>query len=1480
MNLTKLILQNRHAIWSVVIGIVILGVLAYREIPVRLFPNTAPPMVQVMTGWPGATAADVEREISEVLATEFAAIENVAKIRTSSQDNLSAVSIEFHYGTNARMGAVDADNAVSRLQGELPDNADRPRVLTFSTADRPIYTIGLQADDLLAARRIAENTVKPRLQSVPGVSAVDVFGGSASAVFVDVDPMKAQAHGMSIPQITHAIHASNTSAPAGRLRTHSSETMLRVDQRATHLEDLAENILSTPDGGQIELSAVANISQAAHQDDAWFSINGERSIALQVYRAENANTVEVVEALQDAVAQLATELPQVRIVEGEESGSFTQQSVANLMSNVWQALLLASLILFFFLGRGGAALVTAFTMPLAFGLTFAVMWLLGMEFNMVTLSAVILAVGMVVDSSVVVLENIIRHREHGMTPLDAARIGTDEVQLPVLAGAGTTIVVLLPLLALPGFVGSVFAPLATTLLIAFASAVIVALILVPILSLQVRDGGRIEAVAAQITRPFQWSVHALQKMYMRLLDLGLKHRAIVLLLATAAFAVGAVALRNAGMDLLPRMDGGTFTISIETPSGTSLEQTVLALEEIEAILAQQPEVELIQSQAGFERGMTLDQSAGVLGPTQGRISVTLSPRTQRQQTIWDIQHHVRQEITKIPGIETAIVKEVGNTAKPTTVAPIVVRLTGQDLLVLDTLGNEVTQQLKTIDGVVQPNRAWHRNHERVQIHVDEHKAAAIGHSPRSVAQQLAMGDAGLIAGRWFTEHAEPEDILVRYQQDANSTMDERLAWPLFVTGTKTLDVVPIRAVASAQRVREQGMFTSENLSPVLDIFAETDGRPLNFAVADVQHALSQIELPDGYTLTVEGENKDMMESRDAILAALAMSAFAVYLLLVMQFRSWIHPITVMMAIPLSLAGVAPALWIAQKSVSMPVMVGLVLLVGIVVNNSILLVDVIRQRRNEGMNRQDAVREGVESRFRPIMMTSTSTIIGMLPLSLELALGSERFSPLATAVIGGLLASTLLTLIVIPVLYDLADAITTRTNKYTATATMVAGALAFTLAAPPSTLHAQPTMAIEDAWDLVLTHPAAQAAKQRVEAENERVQAAKRNYGPQIDLYARAGVRDRFEPEPLELPLQLPSGETPDPIRIGDSYSMMYSMGAALTQPIYTGGAINANRRAANARRDATIAHEEQSNTELWSNFIYLWYANQMATNVVLLHEDVLHAAQAREESMQRLHDAGRITDAELAVVTLKRIEAQFERSEAVSQQSTLAKALASLVGQRVQPQEIDLIDTAKKHLAHPWQGGASPQITAAQAQANAAMEKQRAVRSAMLPTIALRLSTQIANPDLTQFPIRAEWGSYWDASLIAQWTLDIGAKAKESRAAQRDAQAAQFGAQALERQVQNQRDQIQARLDHAEQRMQVAAQRVTAAQRALQTVSQANAAGRAPVVDVLEREADLARARVAQLHTAVEILTDIEDAKILQGIFGAQSLPSAQHRHQ
>jgi len=844
MNFTKATLRNRHAIWALVIAAAIFGVRAYMSIPMQLFPDTAPPLVNVITAYPGADAKDVDEMLSQKLEDEFASLEGVVKIRTTSQDNLSLVSVEFRYDRDADLAAVDVQNAIARIRNDLPSGIREPQVLKFSTTDRPIISVGVVAKDLIQARKMAEDRFGPELQRIKGVAAVDVFGGHQPALLVEVRKRDVEAYRISLPRIVETIRSYNSAGPAGQVRTESSQTMFRLESRAGSIDEFKHIPVTLPDGSRILLGKIADVRRGSLDDDARFAVNGTPAIAMQVFKTDRANTVDVVHAVQHKLKDLDQRYADYRFLVGEESATFTEVSVNNLLSNVWQALLFASLIIFLFVGHLGTSMVTIMSMPFSYALTFALMKAFHVEFNMITLSAVIVAVGMVVDASVVILENITRKRQvEGLSAEEAAVSGTDEVRLAVLAGVATTLVVLIPLLFLGGFIGKTFGPLALTLIFAFTSSIVVALILVPLLTIYTGHSSRLDRWSEILVWPFGWLMTMVRRGYVGILRWALHHRAVTLILIASLFVGSMFGIRRQGMEVLPKMDGGSFFITLQTPSGSSLDETEKVAREVERILKDEPAVTKFQSQVGFEQGMRSFSSFGVQGPTQASITVTLTDRTKRKDTIWQIESRVRKKIARIPNIRTSTVRELGNTAKSTTSAPIIVRISGDDPLVLDRLGGEVVRRLASVPNVLEPTRGWRFDQKRVMVKVDPLRVGQLGLSPAQVAATMAMGSYGIGAGEFFGVEGFPDPILVRYSYARKDRTESLLDFPVFVPATG--NVVPLRSVVKLIKIRGQGVVTREDLAPTLEVTAFSQGRPLNFVIADVKRAVSNIPIPRG-----------------------------------------------------------------------------------------------------------------------------------------------------------------------------------------------------------------------------------------------------------------------------------------------------------------------------------------------------------------------------------------------------------------------------------------------------------------------------------------------------------------------------------------------------------------------------------------------------------------------------------------------------------
>jgi multidrug efflux pump subunit AcrB/outer membrane protein TolC len=1469
---TRTILSARHAVWAGVIAAAFFGALAYGRLPMRLFPDTSPPVVNVITAWPGAAAADVADGLL-TLEEAFAALEGIVNVRHTAQDDLSVMSLEFAYGRPVELAAVDVQNAVAANRDRLPAGVREPQVVRFSTADRPIFTLGVRGPDLAMTRRLAEDVLAPRLQQIPGVAAVDVFGGAVPAVIVDADRRALEAHRIPLVEVARTVREQNTALPAGRVRTGTRDQRFRVESRAGSPEALAALPLTGADGSLLRLGDIARIAPGAMEDDSRFAIDGERAIALQIFETVDGNTVEVVAAVREAVAQMASEWPHLTFLEGEESATFTEQVVSNLLENVWQALALATVTIFLFLGVLRTSLVVAISLPLSYALTFAAMYVSGIELNLVTLTAVILAVGMVVDASVVVLENVVRRREaDGLDPEDAAAEGTDEVRGPVLAGAATTAIVLVPLLFLDGFVGRTFGPLALTLLLAFTSSVIVALTVVPVLTLRVHRRGRVDRFVERLTRPARALVDLVRRFYLLLLRGALKVRSLTVLVALLALAAGLAGIRSQGMDVLPKMDGGSFFVSLETPPGTSLDETERVVRGVEAILAEQAEVVTIQSQIGFEPGMRSFAASGVQGPTQGFVTVTLTPRTGRDRSVWEVQAAVRARLAEVPGIHAVTVREMGNTAKSTTAAPVVVRLAGGDPLVLDRIGDEVAARLATVPGIVEPLRAWRLDQERTRIVVDPVRAGQLGLTPAAVAAMTRGGSDGLPAGELHDGAGSPLPVWVRLAPEASPSPPDLLAHPIFVPGH--LDPVPLRSVARLEAQIGQGLITRDDLASVLEVSAFTDGRSLSFVMADVERALFGLLLPRDYTVTLTGERSDLAEARRSLGGALVLAVLGVYLLLVAQFRSFLHPLTVLLSVPLALSGVGTALLLAGKPVSMPVMVGLVLLVGIVVNNAILLVDFVRRAREAGADRRQALLDAVGTRFRPILMTSISTIVGMIPLAAEWALGAERFSPLAVAVIGGMASATLLTLVVIPVLYDLVeDAVDlgrrVRRLLRGRPAAAAASVLVLLGAAWPGTTHALPSAAAASVHALDLDEAIALATRHSLTlkdredalaAAGHRLKESRARRLPRLDLQARYTRQSWVEPGALELPAGPPGAPEPDPVRLGDPVENVWASRLSMEQPLFTGGRIANGIRAAEGGVRLAEAQRAQDEAELRFAVTRDYLALAAALERVQVLEAAEEATASHETRVQRIAAEGRATGHDLAQAGHRVAQARLARLQAEGAAEVAEHRLREWLGlgpeHRVVPTEpFDDAGPARPEVVPVVAPAARPpEIEVARLAGDVREAAAAAERGALFPQVVLRAGVDYARPNPRHFPLKDAFEESWDASVILQWTaFDFGLRREAVRAAERE--AAQIRRAADHAEAQARLALAGARHEHAMalRRLEVARAAEAVAEEGLRLAALTFEDGRATVHDVLEAEAARTSARAERIDARLAV---------------------------
>ncbi|MFU8819020.1 MAG: efflux RND transporter permease subunit [Desulfurivibrio sp.] len=1023
MSWPALSFRYRHTVYALLIATVIFGVAARINLPVQLFPDTDPPVVTVITPYPGLSAPDVARSLSKLLEEELIGIDGIRRVASTSQTGLSVVKAEFQYGRETAAAAVDVQNAVGRIRHRLPAGIGEPQVLEFSSADKPIITVALKSEllPLHRVRELAENQLRDRLQLVAGVAAVDIFGGWQNRLEVAVDPALLQAYGQTMEGVKSTLRGWNLLDSGGMVSRTGQELVVRFDAPLTEPEAVAELLLERRQDRDIRLGDVARVAlQPDDQPRAAYRFNGEPAIALQILKRSEANTVTVAGLVRTALAELGREHPGLKLEIADDDSIFTEVVINNMNSTILTAILLTLVVILLFLGNLRQALIVGISIPVAFLLTFVAMSLSGIDLNMVTMSAIILAIGMLVDGAVVVIENVERHlAEPGATPKGAAIAAAEELLQPLLAGLSTTVAVLLPMAFLGGFVGRLFGPLAWTILFALTSSFLVTMTLVPLLAAAwlKPEAGEPTGTRRRRFNPGPLLLDHLRDFYLATLNTALKHPGKTLLLVLLLLLGSGRIIGLLGSEMLPRFDSGNFQFTLDLTPGTPLATTATAVAEIEKALLAEPSVVGISSSMGYEAGARSLGDRGAMDGNQAQLTVNLTPRNQRQDTMWQVMERTRLAALEIPGVTLAVPKEKGGTARSTTAAPLTVRISGPDPEVLVGLAREVLGLYRTIPGVTSPYANWALDNPQLEVTLDPRRAAELGLDGKQVAATVYRA----LEGETVTALSRPDrrdlEVVVRYRAADRRQLGDLAGVRIPMAGGGS---VPLRELAVFSETMGPRIITREDLEITLEVLAYNQGRPLSQIVGELQAGLAAMTPPAGYHLEITGEQSDFEEARGRMLRALLLGALAVYLILLAQFRSFLKPLTLMAAIPLQFIGVALALLLAGKVVSMPALLGIIMLVGTVVNNSIVLLTFAQDLRATGLAMPEALRRAVAVRCRPIMMTTFSTAAGMLPLALELAVGAERFSPIATVIIGGLTASTLLTMVVIPVLANLTD----------------------------------------------------------------------------------------------------------------------------------------------------------------------------------------------------------------------------------------------------------------------------------------------------------------------------------------------------------------------------------------------------------------------------------------------------------------------------
>ncbi|MFW6314063.1 MAG: efflux RND transporter permease subunit [Desulfohalobiaceae bacterium] len=1030
MNPVRAALQYPYVILALALLVAAVGLIGFMRTPVDLFPETSPPQVLVITEQPGASARDVEDKITQILEKEVSTVNGLENIRSSSRDQVSSVTVEFRYGKDPGQAVLEVQNSIARIQSNLPEGVRDPSIYSLSeSSSRPLLTLALTAKDpedkdLKEIRLLAENQIQDQLLRLQGVADVDVFGGHRPEVEVRIDRDKLAAHKVSLGEVLAALEKQNISTPAGNIYTQDSEYLVRVAGEFQDLQQIRELPLRRPGLGLLRISDLGKVELATQEARSLYHGNTKEAIALGVIREEQGATVETIERVKGYLPELEARFPDISFEITQDQQPLIDVNMQGMLSSIAIAILLTMGVIFLFLADTRAALVVGLSLPLSFLFSLGVIWLLPYTLNMITLTGLIVATGLVVDSSVVVLENIYRrHRSQaGANAKDSAERGTSQIALANTAGTLTTVAVLLPIIFIGGYAQQTMGKLSLTISSTLVASLLVSLSLVPlicsrVLSRQVKRPNFLERWAAYT----DLALEQVRRFYLFLLRKALRWRVATLLLAIGFFLLSArIVPPLIGGELMPPMDTGIVNLEFEIPATDSLDRMRSTLQQVEGIVSEQPGVETISSVVGSEPGAISFGSGGSIAQS-ALLTVHLVDRTQREETIWQIQQKWREELRQIPGIKAFRIGEYGAVPVSTTKAPLNIILSGPETKVLDRLAETCLQRLQGLPGLVDVRRSWYMDQEEQTVRVDPALAREYGTSPQQVSQELQAAVQGVPATWMRLEGYLDIPIRVSYsEQDLKEPQDLEEIY----VGSK-FGPIPLRTLAEVESQRISPLLTREDLQRTIDISGENRGLTISQVTAKAKERLQGLQLPGGYQMEFAGTMQDMQETNQQLRQALVIGLILLYLLLFTMFSSFRHPLTILSVVPLAVAGALWGLLLFDKPMSMPGNMGMIFLAGVIINNSVLLLDFINQARSEGWDREQAIERAVALRQRPIFMTMLSTVVGLSPLALEMAVGLERLSPLAIVAGTGLLVGTFLTMIVVPVVYSSLDGLARR-----------------------------------------------------------------------------------------------------------------------------------------------------------------------------------------------------------------------------------------------------------------------------------------------------------------------------------------------------------------------------------------------------------------------------------------------------------------------
>ncbi|EMN2536786.1 efflux RND transporter permease subunit [Acinetobacter baumannii] len=999
------------------LSLMVLGLASWKRMTVEEFPNIDFPFVVVTTQYAGASPEAVESDITKKLEDQINTISGIKQITSRSSEGLSMVIAEFNLDTSSAIAAQDVRDKIAPVIAQFRDEIDTPIVQRYDPSFSPIMSVVFESNSMSLAQlsSYVDKKIVPQLKTVSGVGNVNLLGDAKRQIRIKVHPEQLQSYGIGIDQVINTLKNENIEVPAGTLQQKNSELVVQIQSKVIHPLGFGDLVIANKNGSPIFLKQVATVedTQAELQSSAFY--NGRTAVSVDILKSSDANVIKVVDQTYLTLEKLKDQMPaglDYKVVADSSKG--IRASIKDVVRTIIEGAALAVLIVLLFLGSFRSTVITGLTLPITLLGTLTFIWAFGFSINMMTLLALSLSIGLLIDDAIVVRENIVRHTELGKDHVTAALDGTKEIGLAVLATTLTIVAVFLPVAFMGGLIGRFFYQFGVTVSTAVLISMFISFTLDPMLSAHWKDP--VKKKESRLQRFFNYIsnlLDGLTHIYEKLLKLALRFRFITVIIAIVSLVVALGLSKMIGTEFVPTPDKGEIRIQFETPVDSSLEYTQAKLHQVDQIIRQFPDVVSTYGVVNSE----VDS-----GKNHAGLGVTLKPKQERSADLTTLNNEFRDRLQSVAGIRVTSVAAAQDSVSGGQ-KPIMISIKGSDLNELQKISDRFMAEMEKIDGVVDLESSLKEPKPTLGVHINRVLASDLGLSVSQIANAIRPLIAGDNVTTWEDRDGETYDVNIRLNE--NKRVLPQDVQNLYLNSNKTNAngqniLVPLSAVATTQEKLGASQINRRDLEREVLIEANTSGRPSGDIGQDIDKMQKAFKLPAGYTFDTQGANADMAESAGYALTAITLSIVFIYIVLGSQFNSFIHPAAIMASLPLSLIGVFLALFLFRSTLNLFSIIGIIMLMGLVTKNAILLIDFIKKAMEDGISRYDAILQAGKTRLRPILMTTSAMVMGMVPLALGLGEGGEQSAPMAHAVIGGVITSTLLTLVVVPVIFTYLD----------------------------------------------------------------------------------------------------------------------------------------------------------------------------------------------------------------------------------------------------------------------------------------------------------------------------------------------------------------------------------------------------------------------------------------------------------------------------